>query len=221
MILFDDVTKRFSEKDRDVLSHASFHILPGKMAFLLGESGSGKTTVMRLLLRELTADGGRVCVNGKDISSIKQGKLPEYRRKMGFIFQDFRLIQDQSVYDNVAIAKRITGAKEKDVMSMVTMALRTVGMEKDFYKPVSTLSGGEQQKVCVARAIAGNPYCVLADEPTGNLDPRQAREIMLLLERIHHMGITVLIATHDLNAIEGMNYPKFYLEEGRVLSGES
>ena len=220
MIRFENVTKRFSETEPVVLSNVNFHISPGGMAFLLGESGSGKTTILRLLLRELQADSGTVCVNGRDISKIKSGKLPEYRRKMGFIFQDFKLMRDQTVYDNIAIAKRITGAKEKDILAMVTMALRTVGMEKDFYRPVAELSGGEQQKVCVARAIAGNPCCILADEPTGNLDPQQAREIMLLLERINKMGITILIATHDMEAIRDMNYPRLYLEDGSISDRE-
>ena len=216
MIRFENVTKRYIETEPAVLREVNFHIPPCGMAFLLGESGSGKTTILRLLLRELQADEGKVYVNGRDISKIKTRKLPEYRRKMGFIFQDFKLMGEQTVYDNVAIAKRITGAKEKDVRAMVTMALRTVGMEKDFYKPVAELSGGEQQKVCVARAIAGNPCCILADEPTGNLDSGQAREIMLLLERIHRMGITVLIATHDMEAVSGMNYPRLYLENGGI-----
>jgi len=218
MIRFCNVTKRFSEEEPEILSNVNFHIPPGDMAFLLGKSGSGKTTVLRLLLRELTADSGNIFVNGRDIALMKAGELPLYRRKMGFVFQDFRLIKDQSVYDNVAIAKRIAGAREKDVLAMVTMALRTVGMEKEFQRPVAELSGGEQQKVCVARAIVGNPYCILADEPTGNLDPQQAREIMLLLERIHHMGITVLIATHDMEAIRDLKYPRLYLEDGSVVS---
>lgn len=129
-------------------------------------------------------------------------------------------MKDRTVYENVAIAKRIVGAKERDIRPQVAMALRVVGMEDAFYRPVSELSGGEQQKVCVARAIVGNPYCILADEPTGNLDPRQAREIMLLLERINGLGITTLIATHDREAIEGMEYQRLYLADGRLHSGE-
>lgn len=217
MIRFENVTKQYTDSETEVLSKVNFHIPPGGMAFLLGESGSGKTTILRLLLRELVADSGKIFVNGRDISLIKQRKLPEYRRRMGFVFQDFRLMQDKTVYDNVAIAKRIVGAREKDILTMVTMALRIVGMEKDFYRPVGELSGGEQQRVCVARAIVGNPHLILADEPTGNLSPQQAREIMLLLERIHQMGITVLVATHDMGAINGMNYPRLYLEEGSIL----
>lgn len=199
---------------------ASFHIAPGEMAFLLGRSGSGKTTILRLLLRELSPDEGRIRVNGQDISRIRTRKLPEYRRKMGIVFQDIRLIKDQTVYENVSIAKRIVGASKKDTLNRVTMALKMVDMEKDFYRPVSELSGGEQQRVCIARAIAGNPDCILADEPTGNLDPEQARQIMLLLERINQTGITVLIATHDTQAIRDMDHPKYYLEHGSIRIGE-
>lgn len=220
MIQFMDVTKTFSDTQETALSHVSFHILPGQMAFLLGESGSGKTTLLRLLLRELIADNGTVLVNGQDIGRIKAGSVPAYRRRIGFVFQDFKLMTDRTVYENVAITKRIVGAKERDIRPQVAMALRVVGMEDAFYRPVSELSGGEQQKVCVARAIVGNPYCILADEPTGNLDPRQAREIMLLLERINGLGITTLIATHDREAIEGMEYQRLYLADGRLHSGE-
>jgi len=220
MIQFEDVTKIYEDTQDIALEHVSFHIPPGGMAFLWGESGSGKTTLLRLLLRELTADSGIVRVNGQDVGKIKQSKVPVYRRRLGFVFQDFRLLGEQSVYDNVAIAKRIAGAKERDIRAQVTMALRIVGMEKDFYKPISELSGGEQQKVCVARAIIGNPHCILADEPTCNLDPKQAREIMLLFEKINSLGITVLIATHDTDAIQELNYPRLYLENGKLKSGE-
>lgn len=202
------------------MSHVSFHILPGEMTFLLGESGSGKTTLLRLLLKELTAEEGTIRVNGQDISRISRGKIPAYRRKIGYIFQDFRLLREADVYENVAIARRIAGAKERDIRAQVAMALRMVGLEQDFYRPVSELSGGEQQKVCIARAIVSNPCCILADEPTGNLDPRQAREIMLLLERIHDHGVTILIATHDRQAIRDMNYRHLYLSQGRLQIGE-
>lgn len=220
MIRFENVSKKYSSEEPEILTEVSFRIPHGEMAFLMGDSGSGKTTMFRLLMRELTPDEGVVRVNGQDISKIKQRKMPEYRRKMGVIFQDFRLIREQTVYENVAIAKRIAGAREKDVLNMVTMALRMVGLEKEFYRPVSQLSGGEQQRVCIARAIVGNPYCILADEPTGNLDPAQAREVMLLLEQVHRLGITVLVATHDREAIKGMDYPRYYLEDGRIYSGE-
>lgn len=202
------------------MSHVSFHLLPGEMAFILGESGSGKTTLLRLLLKELTAEEGTIRINGQDISRIKRGEIPAYRRRIGYVFQDFRLLRNADVYENVAIARRIAGAKERDIRVQVTMALRMVGLEQDYYRPVTELSGGEQQKVCIARAIVSNPCCILADEPTGNLDPRQAREIMLLLERIHDHGVTTLIATHDRQAIRDMDYRHLYLSQGRLQSGE-
>lgn len=220
MISFENVTKTYTDTQETVLDHISFRILPGGMVFLLGESGSGKTTLLRLLLREETADSGVIRINGQDIAKLKQSRIPEYRRRLGFVFQDFKLLQEQTVYDNVALAKRIAGAKEKDIQAQVTMALRIVGLEKDFHKCVSQLSGGEQQKVCVARAIVGNPYCILADEPTGNLDARQAKEIMRLFEKINGLGITVLIATHDLEAIQGLDYPRLYLQNRKIVSGE-
>ncbi len=220
MIRFENVTKTFADTQQTALSQVNFHILPGEMAFVMGKSGSGKTTLMRLLLRELTADEGTVWVNGQDIGKLKRDKIPVYRRQIGFVFQDFRLMHDRTVYENVAIVKRVAGARERDTRTQVAMALRVVGMDGAYDRPVSELSGGEQQKVCVARAIVGNPYCMLADETTGNLDPKQAREIMLLFERINSLGITTLIATHDRDAIEGMEHRKLYLTDGTLYSGE-
>lgn len=220
MIRFENVTKIFSDTQETALSQVNFHILPGEMAFVLGKSGSGKTTLMRLLLRELTADKGTVWVNGQDIGKIRPNKVPVYRRQIGFVFQDFRLMRERTVYENVAIVKRVAGARERDIRTQVAMALRVVGMDEAYYKPVEELSGGEQQKVCVARAIVGNPHCILADEPTGNLDPKQAREIMLLFERINGLGITTLIATHDRDAIVGMEHRQLYLTDGTLYSGE-
>ena len=220
MIQFENVSKRYTDTGEEALSHVSFHLLPGEMAFILGESGSGKTTLLRLLLKELTAEEGTIRINGQDISRIKRGEIPAYRRRIGYVFQDFRLLRNADVYENVAIARRIAGAKERDIRVQVTMALRMVGLEQDYYRPVTELSGGEQQKVCIARAIVSNPCCILADEPTGNLDPRQAREIMLLLERIHDHGVTTLIATHDRQAIRDMDYRHLYLSQGRLQSGE-
>ena len=220
MIRFENVTKIFSDTQEAALSQVNFHILPGEMAFVLGKSGSGKTTLMRLLLRELVADKGTVWVNGQDIGKIRPNKVPVYRRQIGFVFQDFKLMRERTVYENVAIVKRVAGARERDIRTQVAMALRVVGMDEAYYKPVEELSGGEQQKVCVARAIVGNPHCILADEPTGNLDPKQAREIMLLFERINELGITTLIATHDRDAIAGMKHRQLYLTDGTLYSGE-
>lgn len=221
MIQFENVTKKFRDTDTTALSRVSLHILPGQMTFLLGESGSGKTTLMRLLLRELTADEGIIRVNGQDIGRLKKDEVPLYRRKIGMIFQDFRLAEEWTVYENVAIVKRVTGTRECDVRMQVARALRMVGMEAAFGRTVAELSGGERQRVCVARAIVGNPCCILADEPTGNLAPRQAREIMLLLEQLNDLGITMLVATHDSGAIAGLEHRRLYLTtDGQLGSGE-
>lgn len=218
MIQFMDVTKTFSDTQETALSHVSFHILPGQMAFLLGESGSGKTTLLRLLLRELIADNGTVLVNGQDIGRIKAGSVPAYRRRIGFVFQDFKLMTDRTVYENVAITKRIVGAKERDIRPQVAMALRVVGMEDAFYRPVSELSGGEQQKVCVARAIVGNPYCILADEPTGNLDSRTSQDVMSLLKvTSEKFSQTIVMITHN-EEIAQMADRIIRIEDGRIVN---
>ncbi len=220
MIQFENVTKKFRDTSQTALSCVSFHILPGQMAFLLGESGSGKTTLMRLLMRELTADEGAVRVNGQDIGGLKRAGVSAYRREIGMIFQDFRLVEEWTVYENVAIVKRVAGARESDIRMQTARALRMVGMETAFLRPVSELSGGERQRVCVARAIVGNPCCILADEPTGNLAPRQARDIMLLLEQLNGLGITMLVATHDRASIAGMGHRQLYLRDGKLDGGE-
>lgn len=220
MIQFENVTKRFRDTGQTALSQVSFRILPGQMAFLRGENGSGKTTLMRLLMRELTADEGAVRVNGQDIGRLKKDGVWLYRRKIGMIFQDFRLVEDWTVYENVALVKRVSGAGERDIRLQTARALRMVGMEAAFSRPVLELSGGERQRVCVARAIVGNPCCILADEPTGNLAPRQAREIMLLLEQLNGLGITMLVATHDAEAIAGMEHRQLYLRNGKLDGGE-
>lgn len=220
MIQFEHVTKVFGDTGRTALSEVSFHMLPGQMAFLLGASGSGKTTLLRLLLRELVADEGCVRVNGQDIGRLKRDKVAVYRRKIGMIFQDFRLVEDWTVYENVAIVKRVAGAGEQRTRQQTARALRMVGMEDAFCRHVSELSGGEKQRVCVARAIVGDPCCILADEPTGNLAPGQAREIMLLLAQLNRLGLTVLVATHDREAIAGMDCRRLYLTEGQLRDGE-
>ena len=219
MIEIKGVTKQF--KNETAIDYRDITFEDGKSYMLLGASGCGKSTLLNMIAGILSPERGEIVIDGRVMSSLPQREKDKFRiEKIGYIFQDFKLMKDRTVYENVAIAKRIVGAKERDIRPQVAMALRVVGMEDAFYRPVSELSGGEQQKVCVARAIVGNPYCILADEPTGNLDPRQAREIMLLLERINGLGITTLIATHDREAIEGMEYQRLYLADGRLHSGE-
>ncbi len=221
MIYFEQVTKGYQDTGVSVLKRADLHIFPRELCFLTGASGAGKTTLLRLLLRELKPDEGRIRVNGEDIVKIRDRNLPLYRRKIGMVFQDYKLISDRTVYENVALAKLLSGASEKEIRRQVSEALRMVGMEDKYRRYPAQLSGGEQQRVGVARAIVNHPYIILADEPTGNLDPKNAREIMLLLERINRtLGITILIATHDMDAIHDMDHRNLRIEKGRITEGD-
>lgn len=222
MIRFENVTKIFHDTQTVALQQVSFHIEPGQLCILTGDSGAGKTTLMRLLLRELEPDGGNIWVNGRELRGIRRREVPMYRRKLGMVFQDYRLIPDRSIYQNVAMPKLVAGAKEKDIRNYVLMALRTVGLEDRFDCFPNELSGGEQQRVGIARAIVGNPHFLMADEPTGNLDPDSALEIMQLLERINKMlRTTILIATHDMDAVRELSCRRLHLEDGRIWQEEN
>ena len=221
MIYFEQVTKRYQDTGTEVLRAAGLHIKTGELCFLTGESGAGKTTVLRLLLREIQPDEGMIRVNGEDIARIRSRKLPDYRRKIGMIFQDYKLISDRTVYENVALARLLSGASEREIRRQVASALQMVGMEDKYRRYPNQLSGGEQQRVGIARAIVNQPYVILADEPTGNLDPQNAREIMLLLERINQaLGTTVLIATHDMEAIRNLKHRNLKIVRGRIVEVE-
>lgn len=205
MVRLERVTKIFHDTDTVVIKDLDFYMKPGELCFLKGKSGCGKTTLLRLLLGELKADEGNVYVNGKNLAQIDRKQLPYYRRNIGFIFQDYKLIEDMDIFQNVALTKYVSGVANRNVTVQVAHALRMVGLE-DYYKRYpGELSGGERQRVAIARALVGNPMLVLADEPTGNLDPAGSRAIMELLVQIHDMlGITMLVATHDNEAIEGI-----------------
>lgn len=207
MVRFESVTKTFRDTGMTALAGISFHLPAGGMMFLKGESGSGKTTVFRILMKELEAEEGTVSVNGLDLRRIRRAEVPGYRRRIGYVFQDCRLLADRSVYDNVALTGRIAGAQERDIRYQVYAALRLVGLSSCYGRYPEELSGGQKARAGIARAIVGNPQLILADEPTGNLDPESSREIMKLLESIHKRGTSVLIATHDGQAIAGMDYP--------------
>lgn len=214
MVRFEGVGKVFKETGTSVFSDVSFHLPMCGMMLVTGESGSGKTTLMRLLMKEIEADAGRIYVNGQDIRTIKKSGIPGYRRRIGFVFQNLRLLADRSVYENVALARQVAGVGESDIRSEVTAALKLVGLDCVGRRYPEQLSGGQQAKVCIARAIVGNPPLLLADEPTGNLDYKSSREIMLLLERIQKRGTAVLIATHDRQAAAGLSCPCLRLDEG-------
>lgn len=214
MIRLEHVTKTFPETNTEVLSDLNFYMEPGELCFLKGKSGCGKTTMLRLLLRDILPDNGIICVNGKNLIEMNQKEVPYYRRKIGAIFQEHALIKDKNVFENVALTRYVAGVADKSLTLHVSHALRMVGMEKYYNCYPSQLSGGEQQKVAIARALVGNPILIIADEPTRNLDVENSRRIMQLLEDIHDiLGITMLIATHDYEAIKGLPGRVFHLED--------
>ena len=205
MVRLERVTKIFHDTDTVAIKDLDFYMKPGELCFLKGKSGCGKTTLLRLLLGELKADEGNVYVNGKNLAQIDRKQLPYYRRNIGFIFQDYKLIEDMDIFQNVALTKYVSGVANRNVTVQVAHALRMVGLENYFKRYPGELSGGERQRFAIARALVGNPMLVLADEPTGNMDPAGSRAIMELLVQIHDMlGITMLVATHDNEAIEGI-----------------
>ena len=201
MIRFKNVYKSYDEHNQ-VLNDFNLHIDRGEMVFLTGESGSGKTTLIMMLLREQLADSGVIEIDGRDIKKLRRSEVPVYRRQLGVIFQDFRLIPDLTVYENLYTAILATGGRRSDAENKITDVLTMLGIDRFHKRYPRQLSGGEQQKVCLARAIVNNPKILLADEPTGNLDPTSSQEILRLLELVNNQGITVVMATHDLANIE-------------------
>lgn len=195
-----------------------FEIQEGEFVFLVGPSGSGKTTIIKLLTGEITATDGEVYVNNFDLRSIKARKLPHLRRTLGVIFQDFRLIEDKSVYENVAFAMRVVGASNKEIAKRVPYVLELVGLEGREKRLPQELSGGEQQRVAIARALVNSPSLIIADEPTGNLDPAKSLELMLLLEKINELGTTVLVVTHEKELVNSFSKRVIALDQGSIIS---
>ncbi len=190
----------------------------GEFAFLVGPSGSGKTTIIKLLTGEVRADSGEIEVNGFNLRTIRRRKLPKLRRTLGVIFQDFRLIEDKSVYENVAFAMHVVGAGWREIRERVPYVLKLVGLEGREKRLPQELSGGEQQRVAVARALVNSPRLIIADEPTGNLDPAKSLELMLLLQKINDLGTTVLVVTHEKELVNAFSKRVISLEEGRIVS---
>jgi len=219
MIRFEHVTKRYPQSG-DALSDLSFGVEAGEMAFLTGHSGAGKSTLLRLIGLIERPTQGQVMVNGRNLGTLPRGRIPYHRREVGMIFQDHRLLADRTVFDNVALPLIVAGAGRREVGRRVRAALDLVGLlRKERAFPV-TLSGGEQQRVGIARAVVTRPPLVLADEPTGNVDPDLSREIMGLFERLHQVGVTLLIASHDLALIAGLPYRTLTLSRG-TLAGDT
>ncbi len=216
MILFDKVSKRYPG-GQEALSMVSFRLEAGEMAFLTGHSGAGKSSLLKLITLIERASAGQIVVNGHNLTRLGRREIPRLRRNIGIIFQDYRLLHDRTVFDNVALPLIVTGLQRRDVARRVRAALDMVGLlNKEKRYPV-TLSGGEQQRVGIARAVVHKPPLLLADEPTGNLDPELSREIMTLFELFNQVGVSVLIASHDLELIGSLPYRVLTLEQGRLI----
>ena len=203
MIKFSDVTKVFENGVRGV-DNVTLSIDPGEFVFFVGTSGSGKTTLVRLLLKEIEPTSGQILVNDIDLGLLTRKKMPDYRRKMGVVFQDFKLLNNKTVYDNVAFAMQVVKASSREIRRTVPQVLSLVGLAKKARAYPNQLSGGEKQRTAIARAIVNRPPLLLCDEPTGNLDPDTAWEIMYLLDDINASGTTVVVATHAKEIVDGM-----------------
>lgn len=217
MIFFDDVCKVYAT-GTEAVKHTTLHIEKGEFAFIVGPSGCGKSTLMKMILKEVEPTSGSIYVDGKDITRIPKAKIPYLRRKMGIVFQDFRLLPDKTVYENVAYAMRVIEASPKLIKKQVPNVLSLVGLLRKAKVYPDQLSGGEQQRVAVARAIVNNPMVLVADEPTGNLDPETAWEIMSLLNDINRRGTTVVVATHAKEIVDKMQKRVITIEDGTVCS---
>ena len=217
MIRFDNVTKRY-EGGHEGLSNVSFHMQAGEMAFLTGHSGAGKSTLLKLIGLLEHSTRGQVMVDGRNLGKVKSSQIPYHRRKIGMIFQDHRLLHDRTVFDNVALPMIVSGASRSEIGRRVRAALDKVNLlnrEKAF--PV-TLSGGEQQRVGIARAVVSKPPVVVADEPTGNLDPELSEEIMSLFQQFNQVGVTLLIDTHDISLVNKMRQRVITLNAGQLVT---
>ena len=217
MIKMADVFKDY-ENGVKALKGVTFELNAGEFAFLVGPSGSGKSTIVKLLIGEIAPSDGLVIVNGQDMENIKMRKMPYLRRTIGVIFQDFRLIENKSVYENVAFAMHVIGASNKDIRARVPYVLELVGLELKAKARPDQLSGGEQQRVAVARALVNNPKLIIADEPTGNLDPARSLEILLLLKKINELGTTVLVVTHEKPLVDQFYQRVVAIDGGRIIS---
>ena len=217
MIEFTNVVKAYHTGNK-ALKGISMQIDDGEFVFLVGPSGSGKSTIIKLITGEIQPTEGNVLVNEFHLESIRSREIPYLRRTVGVVFQDFRLIPNKTVYENVAFAMRVIGAREKEIRSRVPYVLELVGLENKGRRHPGELSGGEQQRVAIARALVNNPSMIIADEPTGNLDPARSYEIMLLLEEINNLGTTVLVVTHERELVERFTKRVIAIDDGKVIS---
>ena len=219
LIYLDNVSKSYST-GAPAINGISLSIKKGEFVFIVGDSGSGKSTLIKLLLRELTATTGTIYVAGKNLSKIKHRDIPKYRRNIGVVFQDFRLLNDRNVFENVAFAQRIVEKSAKEIRRNVPRILATVGLAGKYKAKTNQLSGGEQQRVAMARALINEPSILLADEPTGNLDPQNSWDIMKLLEEINDAGTTVVVVTHNREIVNAMQKRVVTMRKGVIISDE-
>lgn len=218
MIEMKNVRKVYNSSNTVALNGVDLRVEEGEFVFLVGPSGSGKSTLMKLITGEIRPTAGKVIVNDYDMSKIRRHKLPKMRRTLGVIFQDFRLIDNMTVYDNVAFAMRVVGARNRDIRKRVPYVLELVGLEGREKRLPSELSGGEQQRVAIARALVNNPRMIVADEPTGNLDPVRSLELMLLFEKINEIGTTILVVTHEKELVNAFSKRVIAIDGGQIVS---
>jgi cell division transport system ATP-binding protein len=221
VIRFEKVTKTYPGTGKPALDQVSVDVEKGEFVFLVGQSGSGKSTALRLILREARPSSGRVYVAGKEINRLAGWKVPRLRRQIGTVFQDFRLLQNKTVAENVAFALQVTGHSRDEIAQRVPDTLELVGLEGKADRMPDELSGGEQQRVAIARAFVNRPMILIADEPTGNLDPTTSVGIMKLLDRINRTGTTVVMATHDASIVDQMRKRVVELDGGRVVRDQA
>ncbi len=217
MIRLEGVHKDYDNGTK-ALKGVSLRVDDGEFAFLIGPSGSGKSTLIKLITGEIASSSGRLQVNGFDMNNIRSNQIPQMRRTLGIIFQDFRLIDKKTVTQNLDFAMRAIGASPASVRRRVPMVLELVGLTEKAHQYPGQLSGGEQQRVAIARAIINNPLMIIADEPTGNLDPQRSLEIMLLLQEINNLGTTILVVTHEKNLVNQFSKRVVVIENGRIIS---
>ncbi len=219
MIKLENVSKAYAA-GIPALNDVSLHIETGEFVFVVGDSGSGKSTLIKLLLKELEPTSGSIIINGQRLGNIRHRDVPRFRRNLGVVFQDFRLLKDRNVYENVAFAQRVIGMSTKSMRRKVPAVLSMVGLAAKYKSYPRQISGGEQQRVAIARALVNEPKILLADEPTGNLDSHNAWDIMKLLEEINQRGTTVLVVTHNLDIVKTMKKRVITMKKGVVVSDE-
>lgn len=217
MIRFIDVYKSYDNGTK-ALKGVSMRIDDGEFVFLVGPSGSGKSTIIKLITAEVAPTEGRLMVNGYNLNTIRPRQVPYMRRTLGVIFQDFRLIEKKTIYENLVFAMRAVGASPREIKKRISYVLELVGLEAKADRLPSQISGGEQQRVAIARALVNNPSMIIADEPTGNLDPQRSLEIMMLLEKINELGTTVLVVTHEKELVDRFSKRVVAIENGRIIS---